>query len=184
MNLNRTNMKFFITAATCALFTTALHAQDQLRPLKPLPSPPQTPSQAVVSQKNLSYEHAMQLAQITVAVCAHNNQSVAATVVDRSGAVLAVLRADKAGPTSVAGSERKAYTAASFKTPTSALMERSLKNPNIAHIPGALPLTGGVPIMVGDEVIGAVGVGGAPDGRIDAQCAEYAINKLKPLLEK
>ncbi len=177
-------MKTLIALTTGILLISALPAQAQLPPLQPLPGTPATGQKAVISQKNLSSEHAMRLAQTAVAVCAHNNQSVAATVVDRTGAVLAVLRADKTGPTAVAGSERKAYTAASFKTTTGALMERSKQNPNINNIPGTLALTGGIPILVGDDVIGAIGVGGAPNGQIDAQCAEYAINELKPLLAK
>ncbi|WP_434559951.1 GlcG/HbpS family heme-binding protein [Pseudomonas sp. Z4-20] len=173
----------FALAAAFALAAVSAHAQvpAPAPALKPLTA--QTVSkQAVISQKNLSYVHAMQLAQTAVAVCALNNQSVAATVVDRSGVVLASLRSNGAGPTSYAGSERKAYTAVSFKTPTGTLMERSVNVPNLSNIPGTLALTGGVPIKVGNDVIGAIGVGGAPSGRIDEQCAEYAINELRPLL--
>ena len=171
-------LKFTLAAASTF---AALSVHAQVPPLEPL-STQAVSTQAVISQKNLSYVHAMQLAQTAVAVCAQNNQSVAATVVDRSGIVLASLRSNGAGPTSYAGSERKAYTAVSFKTPTGTLMERSVNVPNLSNIPGTLALTGGVPIKVGNDVIGAIGVGGAPNGRIDEQCAEYAINEIRPLL--
>ncbi|MBC3366207.1 heme-binding protein [Pseudomonas sp. SWRI154] len=164
--------------STVAFAVVAASAHAQLAPLVELPSQAAA-VQSVVAQKNLSYVHAMRLANVAVAVCAANNQSVAATVVDRSGTVLAMLRSDNTGPIALAGSERKAYTALSFKTETSNVMARTVQAPQLANLPGTLALTGGVPIRVGGEVIGAIGVGGAPDGRIDAQCANYAIDKYR-----
>ncbi|MBU2410490.1 MAG: heme-binding protein, partial [Gammaproteobacteria bacterium] len=51
------------------------------------------------------------------------------------------------------------------------------------HIPGFLLLGGGVPVKVGNDVIGAVGVGGAPGGQLDEQCAVAAIETAKDLLK-
>jgi uncharacterized protein GlcG (DUF336 family) len=110
---------------------------------------------------------------------------VAATVVDRAGTVRAVQRADNAGPHTLASSERKAWTSASAKAPTQAMMEGSQKNPggaNLVYLPGMLLLGGGVPVKAGNEVIGAVGVGGAPGGHLDEQCANAALEKVKGLL--
>ncbi|CAN7435796.1 heme-binding protein [Variovorax sp. LjRoot84] len=145
----------------------------------------QTPSLAVRSEKNISLELANQLAAATVAACAANGYSVAATVVDRAGVVRAVQRADNAGSHTVGASERKAWTSASAKAPTLAMMENAQKNPgaaNLVNIPGFLLLGGGVPIMAGNEVIGAVGVGGAPGGHLDEQCANAGIEKVKAQL--
>jgi uncharacterized protein GlcG (DUF336 family) len=50
-------------------------------------------------------------------------------------------------------------------------------------MPGFLLLGGGVPIKVGNEVIGAVGVGGAPGGHLDEQCAVAGIDKVKDSLK-
>lgn len=168
-----------VSLAVFSFIAASAHAQlaSLVAPASPAPA-----SRAVISQKNLSYVQAMQLASVAVAVCAANNHSVAATVVDRSGTVLAVLRSDTTGPIALAGSERKAYTAVSFKTETSNVMARTVQAPQLANLPGTLALTGGVPIRVDGEVIGAIGVGGAPDGRIDAQCADYAINQYKVAL--
>jgi uncharacterized protein GlcG (DUF336 family) len=83
---------------------------------------------------------------------------VAATVVDRAGSVRAVQRADNAGPHTLAASLQKAFTSASAKNNTLAMMEGAQKNPaaaNLVHIPGFLLLGGGVPVKVGNEVIGA-----------------------------
>lgn len=179
-------MNLYNYGLAIALLTLGANAYAQLPPLTP-PVEPQRSAPAVLSEKNLSLALAMQLAKDAVAICAANNYPVSATVVDRAGTVLAVARDNRAGPMTLASSERKANTAASFKTPTGALMERSQKFPNAAnlvHIPGTLLLAGGVPVKVANEVIGAIGVGGAPDGRIDVQCIDYALVKAAPLLAR
>ncbi|MFI8746629.1 heme-binding protein [Pseudomonas sp. NPDC077186] len=80
-------------------------------------------------------------------------------------------------PGSLAG-PAKAFTAASAKTPTLAIMENAQKNPgaaNLTDIPGFLLQGGGVPVKAGDNVIGAIGVAGAPGGHLDAQCADEVL---------
>ncbi|HVR52027.1 MAG TPA: heme-binding protein [Pseudorhodoferax sp.] len=143
-------------------------------------------AQAVRTERNISLELANQVAAAAVAACAANGYAVAATVVDHAGGVRAVQRADNAGPHTLASSERKAWTSASAKSPTQAMMEGAQKNPgaaNLVHLPGFLLLGGGVPIKVGNETIGAVGVGGAPGGHLDEQCAVAAIAKVQDLLK-
>jgi uncharacterized protein GlcG (DUF336 family) len=100
--------------------------------------------------------------------------------------VRAVQRADHAGAHTLGASEAKAWTSASAKNTTLAMMEGAQKNPaaaNLVNIPGFLLLGGGVPVKVGNEVIGAVGVGGAPGGHLDEQCAMAALDKVKDLLK-
>lgn len=140
----------------------------------------------VRTEKNMSLELANQIAAAGVAACSTNGYAVTATVVDRAGGVRAVQRADNAGPHTLAASLQKAYTAASAKNNTLAMMEGAQKNPgaaNLVHIPEFLLLGGGVPVKVGNEVIGAVGVGGAPGGHLDDQCANAALDKVKDLLK-
>lgn len=143
-------------------------------------------AQAVRTEKNISLDLANQIAAATVAACTTNGYAVAAAVVDRAGSVRALQRADNAGPHSLSSSQAKAYTAASAKNTTLAMMEGAQKNPagaNLVYMPGFLLLGGGVPIKVGNEVIGAVGVGGAPSGHLDEQCAMAGIDKVKELLK-
>ena len=145
----------------------------------------QNTAPAVRTEKNISLALANQIAAEAVAACAANGYNVAATVVDRAGTVRAVQRADNAGPHTLASSERKAWTSASAKNATQAMMEGSQKNPagaNLVYLPGVLLLGGGVPVKSGNEVIGAVGVGGAPGGHLDEQCANAALEKVKGLL--
>ncbi|QNP58795.1 GlcG/HbpS family heme-binding protein [Paenacidovorax monticola] len=143
-------------------------------------------AEGVRTEKNISLELATQIAAQTVATCAANGYAVTATVVDRAGTVRAVQRADNAGPHTLEASRLKAYTSASAKNTTLAIMEGSQKNPaaaNLGQIPGYLLLGGGVPVKVGNEVIGAVGVGGAPGGHLDEQCAVAGIAKVQDLLK-
>lgn len=166
---------FRLCSLAVLLAASAMSAQAQT----------QAPSPAVRSEKNISLELANQLAAATVAACAANGYAVAATVVDRAGVVRAVQRADNAGSHTVGASERKAWTSASAKAPTLAMMENAQKNPgaaNLGDIPGFLLLGGGVPVKVGNEIIGAVGVGGAPGGHLDEQCANAGIDKIKAQL--
>jgi uncharacterized protein GlcG (DUF336 family) len=133
-------------------------------------------AEGVRSEKNLSLELTNQIAA----------GAVTATVVDRAGGVRAVQRADNAGAHTLAASQQKAWTSASAKNTTLAMMEGAQKNPaaaNLVNIPGFLLLGGGVPLKVGNEVIGAVGVGGAPGGHLDEQCALAAIDKVKDALK-
>jgi uncharacterized protein GlcG (DUF336 family) len=143
-------------------------------------------AQSVRTERNMSLELANQIASATVAACTANGYAVAATVVDRAGSVRAIQRADNAGPHTLASSQQKAYTSASAKNTTLAMMEGAQKNPagaNLVHIPGFLLLGGSVPVKVGNEVIGAVGVGGAPGGHLDEQCAMAALEKVKEQLK-
>ncbi|NML48427.1 heme-binding protein [Ramlibacter sp. G-1-2-2] len=143
-------------------------------------------AQAVRTERNISLALGSQLATEAVNACAANGYAVAATVVDRAGTVRAQLRADNAGPHTLASSERKAWTSASAKNNTQAMMEGAQKNPgaaNLVYLPGFLLLGGGVPVKVGTETIGAVGVGGAPGGNLDEQCAMAALDKVKGQLQ-
>jgi uncharacterized protein GlcG (DUF336 family) len=143
-------------------------------------------AQAVRTERNMSLELANQIAAASVAACQANGYAVTATVVDRAGSVRAVQRADNAGPHTLAASLEKAFTSASAKNTTLAIMEVAQKNPgaaNLVNIPGFLLLGGGVPVKVGNEVIGAVGIGGAPAGNLDEQCAMAALDKVKDLLK-
>lgn len=143
-------------------------------------------AQAVRVEKNMSLELATKIAAATVAACSADKYNVTATVVDRAGTVRAVMRADNAGPHTVAASQAKAFTSASAKNTTAAMWEGVQKNPastNVAMIPGFLLLGGGVPVKVGEEVIGAVGVGGAPGGHLDEKCALAGIASVQDLLK-
>ena len=143
-------------------------------------------AQAVRTEHNMSLDLANRIATAAVASCQDKGYAVTTTVVDRAGTVRAVQRADNAGPHTVDASRAKAYTSASAKNTTLAMMENAQKNPaaaTLVYLPGMLLVGGGVPVKVGNEVIGAVGIGGAPGGHLDEQCAMAALDKVKELLK-
>ncbi|CAI0861495.1 GlcG/HbpS family heme-binding protein [Serratia quinivorans] len=132
----------------------------------------------VLTEKNLSLELADKLAQSTIQACSAKNYNVAVTLVDRAGIPLVIKKMDNAGPHTVEASRMKAFTAVSTKNPTENVMKTAQANAgaaNLSDIPGFLLLAGGVPVKVGDAVIGAIGVGGAPGGDLDQQCALEAL---------
>ncbi len=96
------------------------------------------------------------------------------------------MRGDGAGAHTLDSALYKAYTAASFKNDTLALAERAKGENSIAPLSG-LPhvmfFGGGVPIKLGDELIGAIGAAGAPGGKLDDACARAGIDKIKDRLQ-
>lgn len=161
-------MKLFLTALVTALAGTCAQAQP------------------VRTERNISLELASQLASDAMAACAGNGFNVSVAVVDRGGSVRVSQRGDMAGPHTLVAAQQKAFTAASSNATTQALGERA-QAPNgpayLVHIPGFLLLGGGVPVKVGNELIGAVGVAGAPRGIQDDQCAMTAIEKSRDKLK-
>lgn len=133
---------------------------------------------APLNERNLALADAHKLATDAVAQCLAKGWQVGVSVVDRGGNLKAFARADAAGPHTIAASQAKAFTALSTRNTSLAVMENAQKNPaaaNLADIPGFLLLGGGVPLKAGNEVIGAMGIGGAPGGHLDEQCALAAI---------
>jgi uncharacterized protein GlcG (DUF336 family) len=138
--------------------------------------------QDIRQEKNISLTLAMDAVRGAVQFCREKGWNVAVAVVDRSGQIIVQLRADGAGPHTIDASRRKAFTSASARNNTSAILENVQKNLGAANLPmidGFLVLGGGMPIRVGNEVIGAIGVGGAPGGHLDDQCAEAGINTIR-----
>jgi uncharacterized protein GlcG (DUF336 family) len=143
-------------------------------------------AQMIRTDKNMSLELANMMASAAMASCQAANLNVSVTVVDRAGIVRAVQRADNAGPHTIGASQAKAFTAASGKASTTTYLENSQKFPasqNLGQLPGFLLLGGGLPVRVGNEVIGGIGVGGAPSGAQDEQCAAAGIDKVKDHLK-
>ncbi len=132
--------------------------------------------------KSFNSSLAQEAANTAIQKCASNGYLVTATVVDSAGLVIAAIRGDGAAPHTLDASRRKAYTSASAKNTTSALLATSQSNPaaqNLGQIDGFLLLAGEVPISSGGAVVGAIGVGGAPGGPLDEECANAGIDKIK-----
>jgi uncharacterized protein GlcG (DUF336 family) len=159
--------------ACLALLATAVAAPEAL-------------GQEVVTEKALSLDLASAIAQGAVEKCRADGYHVSVTVVDRDGLVKAALRDDGTGPHTIVTSRRKAFTSVTFRQPSGDWAKRVLTDPAVAGLKdtaGTIALGGGLPIKVGNEVIGAIGTSGAPGGEKDEACSNAGIQKLADKLK-
>ena len=139
-----------------------------------------------VSLTVLAPEAALRLAQGALESCRARGFQVAVAVVDRFGVPQAMLRDRFAGPHTPATAAAKAYTAVSFRTNTVELVERTQPGSPAAAIrglPGLAVIGGGVVVEAAGNVLGGIGVSGAPGGREDEDCANAALAAIKDDLE-
>lgn len=146
-------------------------------------------SQGLITKKRLSAALAHEAVAEAVAVCAKAGYSVTAIIVDNEGVRQAVLRGDGATVHTLDSAYAKAYTAASLAPvrkdgSTKALNERIARTPGVstaglASLANINFTPGGVTIMAGEEPIGGIGIGGAPGGNFDHDCAVAALDKIK-----
>jgi uncharacterized protein GlcG (DUF336 family) len=138
------------------------------------------------SVKLLTPEAALTAAQAAMASCRKSGYQVAVAVVDRSGLVQVLLRDRYAGAHTLDIAPQKAWTAASFRIPTSALaVETQAGKPmsGIRNSPRVMAIGGGLVIEAGGAVLGAIGVSGAPGGEADDACAQAGIKAVADLIE-
>jgi len=159
-------MRYF--AAVSLLTVAALPAQAQL-----------------LTHKDLSLAIANEIAQAAMEKCAAQGYSVSVVVVDRAGDTLVALRGDKTGPHTMENARRKAYTARTFRMPTSQYAARYAENDPVVMqqvtLPNIIAIPGGLPIKVGDEVIGGVGLSGSPG--VDEPCIQVGLDKVADKLK-
>jgi uncharacterized protein GlcG (DUF336 family) len=120
--------------------------------------------------------------QAALEACKKDGYRVSVSVVDRAGVLRSMGRADGAGPHTVDSSRKKAYTAASVRRPTSELADLITKVPTLQALRDIngemLILGGGLPIEIGGEVVGGIGVGGAPGALLDDACAQEGLDAI------
>jgi uncharacterized protein GlcG (DUF336 family) len=146
-------------------------------------------AEGLIPKKRLSAMLAMEAVVEAVSVCKKAGYAVSVVIVDTEGVRQAVLRGDGATVHTLDSAYAKAYTAASLAPvrkdgSTQALSERIAKTPGVstaglASLPNINFTPGGVTIMAGEDLIGGIGVGGAPGGNFDHDCAVAALAKIK-----
>ena len=120
--------------------------------------------------------------QAAMEACKKDGYRVSVSIVDRAGVLRAMGRADGAGSHTVESSRKKAYTAASLRRPTTELADLIIKVPTLEALrdmnPEILILGGGLPIEISGEVVGGIGVGGAPGAHLDDACAQAGLDAI------
>jgi uncharacterized protein GlcG (DUF336 family) len=134
----------------------------------------------LLTHRDLSYPIAKTIAETAIESCAAKGYRVSAVVVDRDGETIVALRGDNASPHTMENARRKAYTANSFRTSTADYAKRFANNDSLVHqqvtLPNVIAIPGGLPVKVGEDVIGGVGVSGSPG--VDEPCVQAGLDKV------
>lgn len=138
------------------------------------------------TQKVLTAKLAMEAVTAAVDACEKQGYKVTASIVDVAGQVKALLRGDGSGFHTIETASRKALTSVTFKASSAVIAQRFNDNPasgGLRQVTGVMPVGGALPIMVGNDIIGAIGISGAPGGDKDEACGQAGIDKIKDSLK-
>jgi len=138
----------------------------------------------LITHRDLSYPMALSIASSALDACKARGYPVSVVVVDRGGDTMVALKADGAGPHTMENARRKAYTARTFRMTTQQFIEEMKTRPTRREqttLPGVIAINGGVPIKVGSDVIGGVGLSGSPG--VDEECVNAGLEKVKQYLQ-
>ena len=141
---------------------------------------------ATYTVRMLAPETALAAAQAALKKCRDSGWQVAVAVVDRAGVAQVMLRDRYAGAHTFRTAIGKAWTAASFRTPTTELARISQPGQpqsGIRNLPNAVLLGGGLLIEAQGSILGAIGVSGAPGGDADDTCARAGIDAIRDKIE-
>jgi len=145
-----------------------------------------TPARAeLLSRKDLPLAIAKVIAETAIADCKTKGYAVSAVVVDRAGDTLVAMRGDDASPHTMENARRKAYTARSFRQSTTDYAKKFANNDPVVHqqvtLPNVIAIPGGLPIKIGNDVIGGVGLSGSPG--VDEPCVQAGLDKVADQLK-
>jgi uncharacterized protein GlcG (DUF336 family) len=136
----------------------------------------------------LTMEQAMAALQASLDYAKRDQSDISLVVVDRDGQPVLYARGNLAAPHNLGLAQRKAYTANKFKMPSLEFETKSQTDPELGaqrEVGETIPLGGGVPIMVGNEVIGAVGVSGTKGGQPgDEACAKAGAEAAASMVKR
>lgn len=135
----------------------------------------------------LPLDMALTAANAAMEACEAQGLRVTVAVVERSGVTKVVLRSDNAGPHTVGSATGKAFASASLGRDTAGVAASIAGNAELEGLrnmdPRLVLLAGGLPIRIGEAVVGGVGVGGAPSGTEDEACARAGVEAIGGTLE-
>lgn len=136
--------------------------------------------------RSLKPETALVAAKAAMESCREQGYQVAVAVVDRAGLTQVLLRDRFAGAHTVDVASNKAWTAASFRTSTTALANDTQPGKpmsGLRSLPRFLAAGGGLVIEGDGNTLGAIGVSGAPGGDADDACARAGIKAIADMIQ-
>jgi uncharacterized protein GlcG (DUF336 family) len=139
----------------------------------------------LATNKDLSMAAAVAIAQGSIEACKAQGYDVSVHVLGRAGEVLVAMRGDNTGPQTYENSFKKAWTSRAQRAPSLNFANAVKQNPTVGarSLSNMVPAQGALPINVGMDTIGAVGVSGAPGGDKDEACAKAALDKVASMLQ-
>jgi uncharacterized protein GlcG (DUF336 family) len=142
-------------------------------------------AQAPQAEKNVSMKMALMIIDGTLEQCAKDGYKVSVVIVDKGGNVAASVRGDGTSPHTMEFARLKAYTSRTRGQTSLEFMQLTEKPENayLKQIPNSVAVGGGVPIRIGNEVIGAAAASGAPGGEKDEACVKAGIAKVADSLK-
>jgi glc operon protein GlcG len=130
---------------------------------------------------SLSLETSRKVAAAAVAEARKQGWNVAVSIVDAAGELIYFERIDDTQPASIVISQGKARTAARFKRPSKMLEDALVGGRQaILRMPDAIPIEGGIPLVIGGRIAGAIGVSGVTSQQ-DGVCAQAGVAALAAL---
>ena len=133
-----------------------------------------------VTKHVLSQRLALEAGEAALAACAAANVHAHVVIADATGLMHLLIVSDGSNAATIDGARRKAYTAALTGRATQETAEKLAANPKMLVPPDPLMLflAGGIPIRLGNEVIGAIAIGGGLPEQ-DAKCAQAGLDKIQ-----
>ena len=154
------------TTALLAALAAPLAAQAQ-----DLPTSPYLPLAMASDAANAALE-----------ACAAEGHNVSVAIVARDGNTKVLLKTDNSGAHTASSATGKAFTSAGLGRDTAGLAEfisGNTANNGLRDMDTRLVIqAGGLPIRIGGALVGGIGVGGAPSGAIDADCARAGLDAI------
>src|ERR1043165_209927 len=133
-----------------------------------------------ITNKDISADIAVTIATTALSDCKAKGYKVSGVVVGRVGEIIMQVRGDGTGPHTMENAFKKAFTSRTFRIPSGEMEKRLKDNPQMGaqYLTGFTTARGGLPIKIGEDVVGAVGVSGAPGGEKDEACVQTGIDKV------
>ncbi|HWG69073.1 MAG TPA: heme-binding protein [Xanthobacteraceae bacterium] len=138
-----------------------------------------------LTNKDISADIAVTVATTAMADCKAKGYKVSAVVVGRVGEIMVQVRGDGTGPHTMENAFKKAFTARTFRIASGDMEKRLKDNPQMGaqFLTGFTTARGGLPIKIGEDVVGAAAVSGAPGGEKDEACVQIGLDKVRDQLK-
>ncbi len=138
-----------------------------------------------LNNKDISADIAVTIATTAMADCKAKSYKVSAVIVGRVGEIIVQVRGDGTGPHTMENAFKKAFTARTFKIASGEMEKRLKDNPQMGaqFLTGFTTARGGLPIKIGEDVVGAAAVSGAPGGEKDEACVQTGLDKVRDQLK-